>query len=154
MLQLHLLRHAKTEQMSPTGRDFDRPLMKKGLLQRDDLKHFFKSITNIDHVWCSSAQRTRETLEALEGLPQPTFYDELYLCSHKDMLKMLWESKLDGNILIVGHNFGISDLVSYFCDSDIELRTGQYACITFDTNSWAETFGGTGTIAQLYRPEV
>ncbi len=154
MLQLHLLRHAKTEQFSPTGKDFDRFLMKKGLRQREDLKQFFKTVPNIEHVWCSSAKRTRETLEVLEGLPSPQFFDDLYLCSHKMMLKMLWESKLEGDILIVGHNFGISDLVNYFCDTDIELRTGQYACISFDCDSWAETFRGTGTIAQLYRPEV
>ena len=154
MLRLHLLRHAKTEQFSPTGKDFDRYLMKKGLRQREDLKQFFKTIPDIEHVWCSSAKRTRETLEVLEGLPAPTFHDDLYLCSDKTMLKMLWESNADGDILIVGHNFGISDLVNYFCDSDIELRTGQYACISFDCDNWSETFRGTGTIDRLYRPEV
>lgn len=154
MLRLHLLRHAKTEQISPTGKDFDRFLMKKGLLQRDDLKAFFRTIPNIEHVWCSSAKRTRETLEVLEGLPKPEFFDDLYLCSHKTMLKMLWEKPLEGEVLIVGHNFGISDLVNYFCDTDIELRTGQYACISFDCDAWSESFRGTGTITQLYRPEV
>jgi len=154
MLRLHILRHAKTEQFSPTGKDFDRSLMKKGLRQRDDLKQFFKTTQKINHVWCSSAKRTRETLEVVEGLPVPTFHDDLYLCSHKTMLKMLWESNPQGDVLIVGHNFGISDLVNYFCDSDLELRTGQYACISFDCDNWSETFRGTGSIAQLYRPEV
>ncbi|GAB5416505.1 MAG: hypothetical protein Crog4KO_09090 [Crocinitomicaceae bacterium] len=154
MLQLHLLRHAKTEQISPTGKDFDRFLMKKGLHQRDDLKNFFTAISGIEHVWCSSAKRTRETLEPLEGLPAPHFFDDLYLCSHKTMLKMLWESNLEGDVLIIGHNFGISDLVNYFCDSDLELRTGQYVCISFDCSDWKETFRGTGTITRVYRPEV
>lgn len=154
MLQLHLLRHAKTEQFSPTGRDFDRYLMKKGLDQREDLKHFFKTISNIEHVWCSSSKRTRETLEPIEGLPSATFSDDLYLCSYKTMLQMIWNLKDGGDVLIIGHNFGISDLVNYFCDSDIELRTGQYACITFECDRWSETFRGTGTISQLYRPEV
>ena len=154
MLRLHLLRHAKTEQFSPTGRDFDRHLMKKGLQQRDDLKQFFKTIPTIEHVWCSSAKRTRETLEVKEGLPDAEFFEDLYLCSHKTMLNMIWGANVEGEILIVGHNFGISDLVNYYCDSFIELRTGQYACISFDCDRWAETFRGTGTIAQLYRPEV
>ncbi|PWL27320.1 MAG: hypothetical protein DCO96_11270 [Fluviicola sp. XM-24bin1] len=154
MLRLHLLRHAKTEQFSPTGKDFDRYLMKKGLRQRDDLKQFFQTIPNIEHVWCSSAKRTRETHAVLEGLPNAQFFDELYLCSHKTMQDMLWNTEAEGDILIIGHNFGISDLVNYFCDSDIELRTGQYACISFDCDSWKETSRGTGTIHQLYRPEV
>ena len=154
MLRLHILRHAKTEQFSPTGRDFDRFLMEKGLQQRDDLKLFFKTVNAIENVWCSSAKRTRETLEVLEGLPDAQFLDELYLCSQKTILNLLWNSNVQGDILIVGHNYGISDLINYFCDSDIELRTGQYACISFECDSWAETSRGTGTIAQLYRPEV
>lgn len=154
MLQLHLLRHAKTEQISTTGKDFDRYLMKKGLRQRDDLKNFLNGVSNIEHVWCSSAKRTRETIELMDNLPNPEFFDELYLCSYKRMLGMLWETKLEGEILIVGHNFGISDLVNYFCETDIELRTGQYACISFDCDHWSETFRGMGTITQLYRPEV
>lgn len=155
MLQLHLLRHAKTEQFSPTGKDFDRYLMKKGLRQRDDLAGFFSGGKGIQHVLCSSSKRTRETLEPLLGsLPEPVYSDDLYLCSHQTMLKMLWESNLSGDVLIVGHNYGISDLVNYFCDSDMELRTGQYVRISFDTNDWKEAFRGTGTIAEVYRPEV
>ncbi len=154
MLHLHILRHAKTEQISPTGKDFDRFLMKKGLRQREDLKVFFNTVSGIDHVWCSSAKRTRETLEPFEGLPEPQFFDDLYLCSHQTILKMLWESNLEGDVLLIGHNFGISDLVNYFCDSDVELRTGQYVRISFECSDWKETFRGTGTMAQLYRPEV
>ena len=154
MLHLHLLRHAKTEQISPTGKDFDRFLMKKGLRQRKDLKRFFNTVTGIENVWCSSAKRTRETLEPLEGLPAPSFHDELYLCSHRTMLEKLWESNAEGDILIIGHNFGISDLVNYFCDTAIELRTGQYVCISFNCENWSEVFQGTGIITQVYRPEV
>lgn len=58
MLELHVLRHAKTEQFSPTGKDFDRSLMKKGLRQRDDLAVFFKKVNQVNVVWCSSATRT------------------------------------------------------------------------------------------------
>jgi len=156
MLHLHLLRHAKTEQISPTGRDFDRYLMPKGLRQRADLETFFAVDKGIRHVWCSSSKRTRETIETmLNGkLPEPIYSDDLYLCSHKTMLKMIWDSGVEGDILIVGHNYGISDLANYFCDSDIELRTGQYVRVSFETDNWAETSRGTGTIAEMYRPEV
>ena len=154
MLHLHLLRHAKTEQFSPSGKDFDRFLMKKGKKQREDLKRFFNSISGIDNVWCSSAKRTRETLEPLKGLPEPKFFDELYLCSHRTMLDMIWGARATGDILLIGHNFGISDLVNYFCDTSIELRTSQYVCISFDCDNWSEVFQGTGTVIQMYRPEV
>lgn len=156
MLQLHLLRHAKTEQFSPTGKDFDRYLMQKGLRQREDLALFFESIHGIDRVYCSSAKRTRETLEPLlaKGLPEPEYRDDLYLCSYKTMLEILWKQEGTGDVLIVGHNFGISDLANYFTDGDMELRTGQYVRIAFDVDTWMETSRGTGTIAEEYRPLV
>lgn len=156
MLDLHILRHAKTEQFSPSGKDFDRYLMEKGLRQREELKHFFEGVQGIEQVWCSSANRTRQTLEPLlgSGLPEPLYSDTLYLCSYQELLKLLWEKATSKSILIVGHNFGISDLVNYFCDSDIELRTGQYVHITFECKDWSEVFRGTGTIAEVYRPEV
>jgi phosphohistidine phosphatase SixA len=67
---------------------------------------------------------------------------------------MLWEKHPHGNVLLVGHNYGISDLVNYFCGTDIELRTGQYVRISFNTSNWAEVFQDTGSIVEMYRPEV
>lgn len=156
MLRLHLLRHAKTELTSSTGKDFDRKLRPKGKLQTKDLGDFFKTAGNIDHVSCSSAVRTRQTVGALldSGIPNPTYTDALYLCTYQTMLKLLWESDYEGDVLIVGHNFGISDLASYFTDEAVELRTAEYIRISFDTDSWIETSRGTGTIEKKYRPEV
>lgn len=156
MLRLHLLRHAKTEQVSPTGKDFDRYLMPKGERQVADLANYFQTITGIKHVLCSSAKRTRQTVEPLmrSGLPTPEFRDDLYLCSASTMLEILWGSNYEGDILIVGHNYGISELVNYLTDDDLELRTGQYVRIDFDCDSWDETSRGTGSIEEVYRPDV
>lgn len=155
MLRLHLLRHAKTEQTSPTGKDFDRPLMPKGNLQCEGLKMFFKTLPPIDTVYCSMAKRTQQTLEVLlNRLPEPNYGDDLYLCGSKTMLQLLWSEKPKGDILIVGHNFGISDLASYFSDEDIELRTGEYIRLVFDCDNWSETSRGMGVIKERFRPEV
>jgi phosphohistidine phosphatase len=124
------------------------------LRQRDELALFFESKSAIENVWCSSAARTRETLTTLPVKTDPIFFDDFYLCSYQTMLKELWGRDLKGEVLLVGHNFGISDLLNYFCDSDLELRTGEYVCISFDCDKWKETFRGTGTIVQQYRPEV
>lgn len=156
MLRLHLLRHAKTEQVSASGKDFDRALMSKGKRQIADLATFFKGLENIDNVLCSSAKRTRQTLGALldSGVSNPIYTDELYLCSSQQMLKVLWHGNFKGDVLIVGHNFGISDLATYLTDELIDLRTGEYIRISFETDDWMETSRGTGTIEQMYRPEV
>lgn len=153
MLHLHLLRHAKTEQFSTTGRDFDRALMERGKKQAKELKLYFNSIRNIGCVWCSTAKRTRQTLDALEGLPEPAYMDALYLCSSRDMLELLWRNDTIDDVLIVGHNFGISDLVNYFCGTAIELRTGEYVKIAFECNDWKEVFADTGVIVDRYRPD-
>ncbi len=156
MIHLHLLRHAKTEQFSPTGRDFDRPLMRKGTQQAEELNHFFQTLHSIDNVLCSSAVRTRQTLDAIawNGMPTPDFREDLYLCSHGAMLKLLWSEGFQGDVLIVGHNLGLSDLANYFTDGYLELRTGGYVRIAFDVDSWEETSRGMGVIAEAYRPEV
>ena len=39
-MKLHLLRHAKTNQVSPTGKDFDRELLPRGYEQIQELKLF------------------------------------------------------------------------------------------------------------------
>lgn len=156
MLRLHLLRHAKTEQFSPTGKDFDRPLMSKGVSQSKELKHLFGSLNSIDHVLCSTSARTRQTLRLIEwdGMPKVQFSDDFYLCSHKALLQTLWTSEYTGDVLIVGHNFGISDLANYFTEGDMELRTGGYIRLAFDVDSWEETSRGMGVIEEEFRPVV
>lgn len=156
MLRLHLLRHAKTEQFSPSGNDFDRYLMEKGTRQCDALVDHFSGISGIKNVWCSDATRTRQTLEPLSilGLPKAEYSKDLYLCSYKAILERIWKHTDAGDLLIVGHNFGISDLASYFADERIELRTAGYVRIGFEVDSWKETSRGNGIIEELYRPEV
>ena len=69
-MKIHLLRHAKTEVLSPTGKDFDRELAEKGLRQAIEMKAFLsKTDWKKTLLLCSDASRTKQTLEnvALEG---------------------------------------------------------------------------------------
>lgn len=156
-MKLHLLRHAKTDQWSVTGRDFDRRLLPKGIAQSNVLGEHLPGM-NVQQVWCSSAVRTRETLSILQhyqSFKDVQYSDGLYLCSREDLLKSLWNHKQSGDVFIIGHNFGISDLATYLTDEHIELRTCEYICIEFaGAKSWAETSGGTGDIRYRYRPKV
>ena len=43
-MKLHLLRHCKTETMTPTGKDFDRKLLPKGVAQSKLLAEFFNKV--------------------------------------------------------------------------------------------------------------
>lgn len=161
MKQLYILRHAKTNQVSPTGRDFDRGLLPKGDRQVQALKHFFTEnpLKQATDAWVSTAKRTRQTFDgitkALESsgtIASVHFSDDLYLASHGDLLKKIWNHPSGNDLLIVGHNFGISDLASYFTDENIELRTGEFIHLSLDCAHWNETSRGLATLAGRFRP--
>ena len=58
----------------------------------------------------------------------------------KTYLKLIWQENHPDDLVLIGHNFGISDLANYFLDNQIELRTAEYICIEFPFDSWGETF--------------
>jgi phosphohistidine phosphatase len=156
-MNLHLLRHAKTDQHSANGSDFDRSLLPKGTLQAQLMAKHLENLRGIATTWCSSAIRTRETLSKIKKeieLPDTVFLDELYLCSLKDYLDLIWSHKVPGDLFIVGHNFGISELATYLTDEEVELRTCEYVCIHFEVSSWQEISRSNGTIVDRYRPVV
>lgn len=156
-MKLHLLRHGKTHQLSDSGRDFDRKLNEKGEIQSQLMGEYFNT-THLDcETWCSGAKRTRETYSNVAKkaeLAKVVMRDDLYLCSRDHILKELWTRAGKEDLLIIGHNFGISDLATYLTEMRIELRTGEYICIDFDGLEWPEISRGTGSIWDQYRPQV
>ena len=156
---LHLIRHAKTNQVSPTGKDFDRELMPRGWKQCEELSSYLTG--NLDFtsckVICSSATRTRETLAGLRANFsefETHFSEEMYLCSLKTYLKLIWSEKHTEDLILIGHNFGISDLANYFLDTESEMKTSEYICIEFPFDSWDETFQSTGILKNRFRPSA
>jgi phosphohistidine phosphatase len=154
-MRLHILRHGKTNPTSKTGKDFDRELLPKGIKQCEALKAYLNRL-NIATVWCSSAARTTETAALVlnENHPTPKYSDDFYLASKQSILQKIWSQQSSEDVLIIGHNFGISDVATYFTDQPVELRTGEYICIKFDCDSWNETSMGLGIILDRYRPKV
>lgn len=155
-MRLHILRHAETDSFSATGKDIDRRLLPQGIQQGITLKRYFDGISSIERVWSSSSTRTRQTCELAlnDQHPKPIFFDDLYLSSMQALLQKIWRFSSGSELLIIGHNFGISDLANYFTDSSLELMTGEYVCIEFACETWEETSKGTGIIVDRYRPTV
>ncbi len=156
---LYLLRHAKTDQLSITGKDFDRKLLKKGVNQAAVLgKYFEEHQINPAHIYCSTAARTRQTISGIQknhSFDQKViFKDELYLCGKDVLLNFLWSEHHGEDVLIIGHNNGISDFAEYLIDDFVELKTGELIVIEFDAELWNETSQGTGTIVRRFRPVI
>ncbi len=158
-MRLHVIRHAKTNQVSESGKDYDRALLPKGIAQCELLKDYLKSKNSTAGIiLCSAARRTKQTYEliasGIENKGELRFEKNLYLASKEDLLSFLCNLPEAEEVFLIGHNFGISDLVSYLCDSDFELRTSEYVCIEFKGMSLAEISGGTGIIVDRYRAQV
>lgn len=117
MHRLHLLRHAKSSWKEDVE-DHQRPLNKRG---REAARRIGQdlpgSVGAVDLVLCSTALRTRQTLElAVAGFaarPACLFEDGLYLADCDKLLARL--RRLDesvGNVLLIGHNPGLHALAA------------------------------------------
>lgn len=149
-MNLFLLRHGKAEPNANSGEDFDRKLDDKGRKQVVLLNEFFKTELKDESVvvFCSSAKRTQETFNGIKTAIdiKSTVYDrQLYLASLKTLLSFLCKNPIKENILIVGHNNGLSDLASYLLDDSISLPTGGFIGMSFPFDSSEEISQGTAT---------
>jgi phosphohistidine phosphatase len=157
-VKIHLLRHAKTERFSSSGKDFHRKLMDKGIRQSSEMFKFLesKSFENTN-LYYSSAQRTKETFDLVCSkikFNQVFFHKELYLAGLEDLRQFIWNLKSKNDIFIIGHNEGLSELASYFSDSFIHLKTCGYIQLEFNCESSEEISKDCGIIRESYRPEV
>ena len=154
-MKLHLLRHAKTERHADSMQDFDRKLVLRGVEQSKDMaKYLENKVAGLD-CFCSDATRTQETYHYLSErikMGQLHLRHELYLTSYRDYLALLWRNNEKKDLLLIGHNFGISDLAGYLIDEEVELRTCEYMCIEFDVEEWLHTSRATGSLIDHYRP--
>lgn len=128
MKKLYILRHAKAA--SPeNGQDFDRPLSPQGIEDAAALGQLMTKQSYIpDIALCSTAKRTRETLDAL-GLPATTkasHSEKIYDASTGDLLEMIQSADDTAqSILLVGHNPAIHELALRLSSEDSGLSLLQ-----------------------------
>ena len=147
MRRLLLLRHLKTEQDSPSGRDHDRVLTETG---RSDAPMIGAALAGLglvpDLALVSSAKRTIETWELLSPhfMPHPVIRiePELY-CASAGMLLQAVHGATGSNasrLMIVGHNPGLHEfanmLVAHGNADDLQalhndMPTGAVTVIDF-----------------------
>ena len=150
---VHLLRHAKTEVFSNTGKDFDRKLASKGHQQCLELKVLLSKVMGEEtKIFSSSARRTRETAQFIfDEQKEILFFDELYLSGKNDLMTFINNREEAKEILMIGHNFGISELASYYTGKQILLKTGGFVSIDFPDFSVNELSASIGIIKANHR---
>ncbi len=154
-MKLHLLRHAKTNQISPTGKDFDRELLQRGYEQIAEFKRYLQNHPIAPkHILCSTAMRTRQTLVELQALcpaASVQYIDELYLASKHTILDAICALKSPDDILVIGHNEGLSELTIYLSDQAVWHKTCGLVSLEFPFESSALVSKETGVIVGSFR---
>jgi phosphohistidine phosphatase len=154
-MKLHLLRHAKTNQVSPTGKDFDRELLPRGYEQIAELKLFLKEYPIAPKtILCSSAIRTRQTLAEIKELwpgADIQYLDELYLAEKEEILKLICAQNSPHEILVVGHNEGLSELAMNLAHPRHLLKTCGFMSLEFPFENSAYISQDTGSVLGVFR---
>ena len=134
MRHLFLMRHAKTRQASGSMSDHQRPLRRRGQRQAAAMAVPLMRWGALEgDIHLSSAQRTRETLEAIDAcLPdldlcrRAACHDALYTFDGQalvDCLRRLPHSA--ERVLLIGHNPALLELARWLCrDAPDALPTG------------------------------
>lgn len=158
MKTLFLLRHAKTAQNSPTGRDLDRPLIEEGRRDASLVGQFLRREKLAPDVIISSpAARARQTI-GLAGEAAPLSTEtrldaRIYEAGAEQLLEVVSEVE-DGveTLLLVGHNPGLSDLIELLTDAYTPMPTATLARIDLDTDAWNKVRAAKGKLAFAITP--
>jgi phosphohistidine phosphatase len=151
MPRLIVLRHSKAA--SPLGTpDLQRPLAGRGRKDAEQAGEELRAANALpDRVICSTALRTRQTLDGL-GLDVPVdFEDRVYENDAEEILDLLREQSAE-TLLLVGHNPSMHQLVFGLTGAvDDHFPTSATAVIEFD-GDWADLWPGTGRLVSLWTP--
>lgn len=114
------MRHAKSDWHTRAGRDFDRPLNKRGARDAPLMGRWLAGQDLIpEKIVSSPALRARQTVLAVAGKldfaeERITWRDDIYEASLTDLLNVLREEAPGcRSLMLVGHNPGLDALAGY-----------------------------------------
>lgn len=136
MKKLYLLRHAKSSWSNPALMDYDRPLNSRGIRQAKAMGKFFQeNAFAIDAIFCSGAQRTRETLDLLlesyDYRGKIEYMDEIYAASVSTLKDLILQVDLN-SLLLIGHNPEIEALAEDLTGQILIMPTCMLAVIDME----------------------
>lgn len=121
-----------------------------------------------DEIYCSAAERTRETLDyllpAFGGAPDVRYEDALYGADEPTLLEFVVAADRNANsLLVVAHNPGVHGFVmGLVCDVKDGVPTdalmhgyppGTLSVFTFDTDDWQDVAPHTGHLVCCKAPD-
>jgi phosphohistidine phosphatase len=170
-LRLLLLRHAKSD-WSKDADDHDRALAPRGRKSTPEMARYMRKNDYLpDVVLCSTAQRTRETLDLLlagwKKSPDIRYERALYLAEWPVLLANLKKAPASASpLLLVGHNPGVEQLAAALAAQPTneqerarlqrlteKFPTAALAVFDFDITSWRNLKAGSGQLVDYVRPK-
>lgn len=154
MKSITLMRHARPERDSPTGRDFDRTLDERG---RADAARLGREIREggleFGLVLVSPAQRAMETVEAVGGLA-PTRDERIYNATAGELLGIVQDvaGEID-RLLLIGHNPGFEELASMLAGCPIGMSAGALVEIELPIDNWRDAGTARGHLVRFINPK-
>ena len=157
-----IMRHAKSSWDDSSLRDFERPLNKRGRRDAPKMGQYLSDLELFpDHIVCSPAERSRETIglltDALETGREIVNYDKaLY---HEGVGAYLNAIRLTpdktGIVLIAGHNPTIEQVVARLSgvDASQTITTANIACFYTSASAWADVSELNTTFKWLTGPK-
>jgi len=161
MRTLTIVRHGHAEKQSLEIDDFERDLDKRGARQVTEMALAAKEHgLTADYIITSTATRTLRTANAFAktlGFPLSRIRhdDRLYLADYRllaQVVQVLPEQY--HNVIVVGHNPGLTHLVAWLLDEDgiAELPTSAVCTLLIDLPHWAAIGRGVATLKRLQMP--
>jgi phosphohistidine phosphatase len=159
MKRIYLMRHGKAEE-GHNKSDFDRDLMAKGIKKTLKVARFLEAKkVRPQQLLVSMANRTLQTATIIKdtlSLSNSAIIEEksLYLASSHSILDEIYA--LDDHIsevMIIGHNPGISSLATYLCKKEIDwMPTSAIAGIEMKLQKWNELPNISGKLLFYVKP--
>jgi phosphohistidine phosphatase len=159
--RLFLLRHAKSSWDDPQLADRDRPLAPRGRKAAESMaEHLRREEIRPSLVLCSSALRTRQTLDLVAPGGEVRIEDELYGVIEDELVERLQRVAADvASTMVIGHNPALQRLALTLASSGAELGrierkfpTGALATLTF-AGDWRALRPRCAELVAFVRPK-
>jgi phosphohistidine phosphatase len=168
MRRLIFFRHGKSDWSAGASSDHERPINDRGRRAAHTMGRFLAISGQVpDRVVCSSALRTRETLEVAIDAGgwdvDVEVLDELYLAETARVLEIIRrETDATKSLLVVGHEPTSSEMVRLLSAGQqmpgagavVRFPTATMARVNLSIESWSDCDYGVGELAWLVPPKL
>lgn len=143
MKELYFLRHAHAT-ATLRVEDVERPLEVRGKVDASRVAFYAKEhLQAPEACYVSHAVRAQQTaayFKEVWNIKDNSYFltSELYDFQGEKVKRFIYNLPAEWNrVLLIGHNFGITEAVNYFGDKSVDsLPTAGFVYISFDCDDW------------------